>query len=180
MLPCRDIFAVSDTVLLHMWVHLCRRNMTVLRNFLTRYTAWHLRIRRLVQFIFVSAVYHNALTNCAALLSPRGPSLALWAIHLVPRLRGFNRMCTSRVSDPANRFRKTRKKKSSAVPLFRSGHMSAICARLGSKGKAGVQRGRKTAGCPSFLSPPRMRQSPALRRAQFPAEVQRKTLRPLG
>ena len=155
MLPCRDIFAVSDTVLLHMWVHLCRRNMTVLRNFLTRYTAWHLRIRRLVQFIFVSAVYHNALTNCAALLSPRGPSLALWAIHLVPRLRGFNRMCTSRVSDPANRFRKTRKKKSSAVPLFRSGHMSAICARLGSKGKVGVQRGRETAGVPSFLPPRR-------------------------
>ena len=32
--------------------------------------------------------------------------------------------------------------------------MSAICARL-SKGKVGVQRGRKTAGCPSFLPPPR-------------------------
>ena len=39
-------------------------------------------------------------------------------------------------------------------PLFQSGHMSAICARL-SKGKVGVQRGRKTAGCPSFLPPPR-------------------------
>ena len=37
--------------------------------------------------------------------------------------------------------------------MFRSGHMSAICARLGSKGKVGVQRGRKTAGCPSFLPP---------------------------
>ena len=59
--------------------------MIVSRNSLTRYTAWHLRIRRLVQFIFVGAVYHNALTICAALLSPRGPSLALWAIHLVPR-----------------------------------------------------------------------------------------------
>ena len=41
--------------------------------------------------------------------------------------------------------------------------MLVICARLGSKGKVGVQRGRKTAGCPSFLptavgtasSPPR-------------------------
>ena len=29
--------------------------------------------------------------------------------------------------------------------------MSVICARLGNKGKVGVQRGRKTAGCPSFL-----------------------------
>ena len=41
-------------------------------------------------------------------------------------------------------------------PLFRSGHMSAICARLGSKGKVGVQRGRETAGVPSFLPPRRV------------------------
>ena len=34
--------------------------------------------------------------------------------------------------------------------------MSVICARLGSKGKVGVQRGRKTAGCPSFLPPRRV------------------------
>ena len=88
-------------------------------------------------------------------------------------------MCSRTVSDPANRLRKTRKKKSSAVPLFRSGHMSAICARL-SKGKVGVQRGRKTAGCPSFLPPRRVPHSPALRRAQLPAEVQQKTLRPSG
>ena len=75
-----------------------------------------------------------------------------------------------------------------AVPLFRSGRRSLVCARLSNKGKAGVQRGRKTAGCPSFLptavgtasSPRRAPHSPALRRAQFPAEVQRKTLRPLG
>ena len=42
--------------------------MTVPRNSLTRYTARHLRIKRLVQFIFVGAVYYNALANCAALL----------------------------------------------------------------------------------------------------------------
>ena len=64
-------------------------------------------------------------------------------------------MCSRTLSDPANRLRKTRKKKSSAVPCFRSGHMSVICARLGSKGKVGVQRGRETAGVPSFLPPPR-------------------------
>ena len=63
-------------------------------------------------------------------------------------------LCSRTLSDPANRLRKTRKKKSSAVPLFRSGHISAICARL-STGKVGVQRGRKTAGCPSFLPPRR-------------------------
>ena len=66
--------------------------------------------------------------------------------------------------------------------------MSEICARLGSKGKAGVQRGRETVGVPSFLptavgtalSQPQVRQSPALRRAQLLTEFQRKTLRPLG
>ena len=96
-------------------------------------------------------------------------------------------MCSSNVSDTANRLLKrtdsegsssVAEKKSSAVPLFRSGHLSAICARLGSKGKVGVQRGRETAGVPSFLPPRRVPQSPALRRAQLPAESQRKTCRP--
>ena len=67
--------------------------------------------------------------------------------------------------------------------------MSVICARLESKGKVGVQRGRKTAGCPSFLptavgtasSPPRgAARSRRPQTANPPAEVQRKTLRPLG
>ena len=90
-------------------------------------------------------------------------------------------MCSSNVSDTANRLRKTRKKKSSAVPPFRSGHMSAICARLGSKGKVGVQRGRETAGVPSFL-PPRggCRALPPSADGESSAEVQRKTFRPSG
>ena len=92
------MFAVSDTVLLHMWFHLRKRGMTVPRNSLTRYTARHLRIRRLVQFIFAETVRNNALTNRAALLSPRGPSLALRAIHLVPRLRRVNHLCSSNLS----------------------------------------------------------------------------------
>ena len=104
------------------------------------------------------------------------------------RLRGFNHMCSRMVSDTANRLLKrtnsegspsAAEKKSSAVPLFRSGHMSAICARLGSKGKVGVQRGRKTAGCPSFLP---LRRAPRRSRrpqtANPPAEVQRKPPRP--
>ena len=89
-------------------------------------------------------------------------------------------MCSRTLSDPANRLRKTRKKKSSAVPYFRSGRRSLIFARLSNKGKVGVQRGRETAGVPSFLPPRRAPHSPALRRAQLPAEVQRKTLRPSG
>ena len=58
----------TDSVLLHRSATSSRRGMTVPRNSLTRYTAWHLRIKRLVQFIFVGPVHHNALTNCAARL----------------------------------------------------------------------------------------------------------------
>ena len=58
----------TDSVLLHRRFTLRRRGIAVPRNSLTRYTARHLRIKRLVQFILVGAVYHNALTNCAALL----------------------------------------------------------------------------------------------------------------
>ena len=65
--------------------------------------------------------------------------------------------------------------KSSAVPHFRSGRRSPIFAGLTNKGKVGVQRGRETVGVPSFLPPQRAPQSPALRRAQLPAEVQQKT-----
>ena len=60
-------------------------------------------------------------------------------------------MCSRTVSDTANRLMKrtdsegsssAAEKKSSAVPLFRSGHMSAICARP-SKGKGRFTRGWK-------------------------------------
>ena len=60
----------------------------------------------------------------------------------MPRLLEVADLCSRTLSDPANRLRKTRKKKSSAVPPFRSGHMSAICARL-SKGKGRFTRGWK-------------------------------------
>ena len=61
----------------------------------------------------------------------------------VSRLLEVADLCSSTVSDTANRLLKrtnsegsssAAEKNSSAVPLFRSGHMSVICARL-SKGK---------------------------------------------
>ena len=67
VLPCRDIFAVSDTILLHRSATFSRRDITVSRNSLACCNARHLRIRRLVQFIFADPIYHNALTSCAAL-----------------------------------------------------------------------------------------------------------------
>ena len=58
----------TNSVLLHMWLNQRRRDITVSRNTLACCNARHLRIKHLVQFILVGAVYHNALTNCAALL----------------------------------------------------------------------------------------------------------------
>ena len=65
--------------------------MTVLRNSLARCNARHLRIKRLVQFIFADPIYHNALTNCAALSCCA--------------LRRVARMCSSTVSGTANMSR---------------------------------------------------------------------------
>ena len=58
----------------------------------------------LVAFILAGPVYNNELKDRAALLCRA--------------LRRVNRLCSRTVSDPANRLRKTRKKKSSAVPLI--------------------------------------------------------------
>ena len=69
----------------------------------------------------------------------------------MPRLLEVADLCSRTVSDTANRLLKrtdsegsssAAEKKFSAVPLFRSGHMSAICARL-SKGKGRFTRGWK-------------------------------------
>ena len=99
-------------------------------------------------------------------------------------------MCSSTVSDTANRLLKRTDSEGSSsaaeknplsYPYFRSGRRSPIFAGLSSKGKVGVQRGRKTAGCPSFLLPRRVpRRSRRPQTANPLAEVQRKTLRPLG
>ena len=71
--------------------------------------------------------------------------------------------------------------KSSAVPHFRSGRRSPIFAGLTNKGKVGVQRGRETAGVPSFLPPRRApRRSRRPQTANPPAEVQQKNSRPSG
>ena len=94
-------------------------------------------------------------------------------------------MCSSTLYDTANRLRHGSTLCSPTVEKilcrtpFRSGHMSAICARLSNKGKVGVQRGRKTAGCPSFL-PTAVGAAilPPSADGESPAEVQRKTPRP--
>ncbi len=52
--------------------------------------------------------------------------------------------------------------------------MSAICAWLSNKGKVGVQRGRETAGVPSFLPPRRVpRRSPRRGYGESPRSAER-------
>ena len=98
-------------------------------------------------------------------------------------------MCSSTLFVNCEQVAKDTVEKILCRTQFRSGHMLAICAGLSSKGKVGVQRGRKTAGCPSFLptavgtasSPPRgAARSRRPQTANPLAEVQRKAPRPSG
>ena len=141
--------------------------MTVLRNSLARCNARHLRIKRLVQFIFVGAVYHNALSNCAALLCRTQRRVA--------------HMCSSTVSDTANRLRKTRKKKSSVVPpVSQRSHVGNL-HQIRKQGK-GRSSKRKENRRLSFLFAPAAGRGtlPPSADGALPAESQRKIFRPLG
>ncbi len=77
-------------------------------------------------------------------------------------------MCSSTLFVSCEQVEKNTEEKILCRTPFRSGRRSLVCARLGSKGKVGVQRGRKTAGCPSFLPPPWARHIPAVRRRRIP------------
>ena len=84
MLPCPCLYAVPDTLLLHAVPspagatqgELPVGQEKVPGGYPCRATLWHVvtegtcEFRYSLQFIFVGPVYHNTLTNCAALLSP--------------------------------------------------------------------------------------------------------------
>ena len=127
----------TDSVLLHRRFTLRRRGIAVPRKSLARCNARHLRIKRLVQFIFVGAVYHNALANYAALLCRAClDEITCVAVRYLTLRTGCSRGRTPKVVRPQQR------KNPLPFPVFRSGHMSAICARL-SKGKGRFTRGWK-------------------------------------
>ena len=66
-------------------------------------------------------------------------------------------MCGRMVSDTANMLRNKRNGNLAAVPLFRSGHMSAICARP-SKGKGEIHKRVENRRLSTLLcAPPRRR-----------------------
>ena len=118
---------------------------------------------------------NSRLTSCAALLCRA--------------LRRVNRLCSRTVSDPANRLRKTRKKKSSAVPLISERSHVGNLRQIRKQGK-GRSSKRKENRRLSFLFAHRRGYGviPAAGRGtfppsadgEFPAEIQRKTSRPLG
>ena len=118
--------------------------MTVLRNSLARCNARHLRIKRLVQFIFADPIYHNALTNCAA-LSCRA-------------LRRVARMCSRTVSGTAYRFRHgstlcspTVEKILCRSPISKRSHVGNLRQTL--QGKGVIHKRVETAGVYPLVRP---------------------------
>ena len=142
-----------------MRVYLRRRGMTVPRNSLTCYTARHLRIRRLILFIFAGAVYDNALTDCAA-LSCRA------CVDLITCVA--ERYLTLRTG-----YEKHGRKNPLPYSFSKRSHIGNL-RRIRKQGKGRSSKRKGNRRCP-FLFAHRRGYGAAL-----PAEVQRKTLRPSG
>ena len=164
MLPCPDIFAASDNVLLHRWFHLRRRDIPVSRNSLTCYTARHLRIRRLILFIFASAVYYNALTNCAT-------RVCCACVDLITCVA--ERYLTLRTG-----YERHGRKNPLPFPFSKRSHIGNLRQiRKQGKGRSPKRKGNRR--CPFLFAPAAGRGTfPPSADGESPAEVQRKTLRP--
>ena len=82
--------------------------ITVPHESLARYYRQHLRIQfaDIDLHFTVGTVRNNVQKVCATLLSPRGPSLALRAIHLVSRLLEVAGLCSSTLSVNCEYFTK--------------------------------------------------------------------------
>ena len=140
------------------------RGIAVPRNSLTRYTARHLRIKRLVQFILVGAVYHNALTTCVTLLC---------------------RACLDEITCVAVMYLTLRtgcerygRKNPLPYPISERSHVGNL-RQIRKQGK-GRSPKRKENRRLSFLFAPAAGRGtfPPSADGESPAEVQRKTLRP--
>ena len=90
-------------------------------------------------------------------------------------------LCSRPLSDPANRLRKTRKKKSSAVPLFSKRSHIGNLRRIRKQGKGRSPKRKGNHRCPFLFAPAAgAATSPPSADGESPAEVQRKTFRPSG
>ena len=70
-------------------------------------------------------------------------------------LRRVNHLCSSILSGAANRLRKTRKKKSSAVPLFSKRSHIGNLRRIRKQGKGRSSKRKGNRRCPFLFAPPR-------------------------
>ena len=142
-----NLFAVSDSVLLHRRFSLRRRNIPVLRNSLTRYTARHLRIKRLVQFIFVGPVYNNALKDRAALLCRAClDEITCVAVRYLTLRTGCSRGRTPKVVRPQQR------KNPLPFPFSQRSHVGNL--RQTFQGKGVIHKRVETAGVYPLVPPP--------------------------
>ena len=146
--------------------------MTVLRNSLARCNARHLRIKRLVQFIFASAVRYNAQKN--------------WAALSCRPLRGLNLMCSRTVSGTAYRFRHGSTLCSPTVEKLLCRSLFSERSHVGNlrqtkkQRETGVKR-VETAGVYPLAHAAGRGDVPAVhRRRNPPLDFKRKTSRPLG
>ena len=135
--------------------------MTVLRNSLARCNARHLRIKRLVQFIFADPIYHHALTNCAA-LSCRA-------------LRRVARMCSRTVSGTAYRFRHGSTLCSPTVEKLLCRSLFSERSHVGNlrqtlQGKGVIHKRVETVGVYPLVRPRGVSALPAAGRGKSPAQ----------
>ena len=166
VLPCRNLYAVPDIVLLHIRATLRRRGITVPRNSLTCYTARHLRIRRLILFIFAGAVYHNALTNCATRVCCACVDLITCvAVRYLTLRTGCERHG---------------RKNPLPFLISKRSHIGNL-RRIRKQGKGRSSKRKGNRRCPFLFAPAAgAATSPPSADGESPAEVQRKTSRPLG
>ena len=155
---CQILFCYTDGFIY------AGRDIPVSRNSLTCYTARHLRIRHLVQFILADPVYYNALTNCAARLC---------------------RACVDLITCVAERYLTMRtgcekhgRKNPLPYSFSKRSHIGNL-RRIRKQGK-GRSSKRKENRRLSFLFAPAAGRGtlPPSADGESPAEVQRKTSRP--
>ena len=164
MLPCPDIFAVSDNVLLHMRFHLSKRGIAVLRNGHTRYYARHLRIKHSVQFIFAGVGRYNAQKN--------------WAALSCRPLRGANLMCSSTLSVNCEKVeRATQRYPDCRSPISQRSHVVNLRQTL--QGKRGdLQEGGKPQVVYPLVRPRGVSALPAAGRGKSPLNFSEKLTNP--
>ena len=167
VLPCRNIFAVSDTVLLHRSVYFQQaRHNSVAQLFSALYRTAPADLGVWIQFILAGAVYYNALTNCAT-------RVCCACVDLITCVA--ERYLTLRTG-----CEKHGRKNPLPFLFSKRSHIGNL-RRIRKQGKGRSSKRKETAGVPSFLpTAVGAASSPPSADGESPAEVQRKTSRPLG